>query len=119
MHYQPVVSLENGCIVGAEALVRWPQPDGTLMSPDIFVPLAEQTGLISQLTDVVAEKVVNEIGPWLHQHPELHIAVNLSADNLNSDTLLNQFNAGYTRAGLAKGQIAVELTERAFARPDV
>lgn len=119
VHYQPVVSLESGNIVGAEALVRWPQPDGTLMSPDIFVPLAEESGLISQLTNMVAEKVVNEIGPWLHQHPALHIAVNLSADDLNSDTLLNQLNAGCARAGLAKGQIAIELTERAFARPDV
>jgi sensor c-di-GMP phosphodiesterase-like protein len=56
VHYQPIIALSSGKLVGAEALTRWPQPDGSHLSPDIFVPLAEQTGLISQLTQLVFEK---------------------------------------------------------------
>jgi sensor c-di-GMP phosphodiesterase-like protein len=56
VHYQPIVALCSGKVVGAEALARWPQPDGSSLSPDIFVPLAEQTGLISQLTQLSLKK---------------------------------------------------------------
>ena len=73
VHYQPIVALCSGKIVGAEALTRWPQPDGSSLSPDIFIPLAEQTGLISQLTQLVIEKVFEDMGSWLHLHPDQHI----------------------------------------------
>ncbi len=57
VYYQPIVSLEDGKIAGAEALARWQQPDGTFLSPDIFIPLAEQTGLITRLTEDIVRKI--------------------------------------------------------------
>ncbi len=55
VHYQPIVSLANGKIVGAEALARWPQTDGSWLSPDSFIPLAQQTGLSEPLTLLIIE----------------------------------------------------------------
>ncbi|WP_459610294.1 EAL domain-containing protein, partial [Enterobacter asburiae] len=69
VHYQPIVALCSGKFVGAEALTRWPQPDGSSLSPDIFVPLAEHPGLISQLAQLVIETVIEDMGHWLQRHP--------------------------------------------------
>lgn len=62
VHYQPIVALCSGKLVGAEALMRWPQPDGSNLSPNLFVPLAEQTGLISKLTQLVVNEVFEDLG---------------------------------------------------------
>ena len=70
VYYQPIVSLEDGKIAGAEALARWQQPDGTFLSPDIFIPLAEQTGLITRLTEDIVRKIFADLGPWLRHHPQ-------------------------------------------------
>ncbi|MBS4953735.1 MAG: EAL domain-containing protein [Klebsiella pneumoniae] len=85
VHYQPIISLQEGKIAGAEALARWQQPDGTFLSPDIFIPLAEQTGLITQLTEDIVRKIFADLGPWLRQRPEVHISINLSVDDLFVD----------------------------------
>ncbi|WP_257896307.1 EAL domain-containing protein, partial [Enterobacter chuandaensis] len=87
VHYQPIVALCSGKIVGAEALARWPQTDGSNLSPDIFVPLAEQTGLISQLTQLVMEKVFEDMGHWLQLHADQHISINLAPADLTSGNL--------------------------------
>jgi len=87
VHYQPILALGSGRIVGAEALARWPQPDGSSLSPDIFVPLAEQTGLISQLTQLIVEKVFEDMGHWLNRYPDQHISINLAPDDLISGKL--------------------------------
>jgi len=119
VHYQPIVALASGKIVGAEALARWPQPDGSNLSPDIFVPLAEQTGLISQLTRLIVEKVFEEMGNWLHLHPEQHISINLAPADLISDKLPPLLSERLNKWQVQPGQIALELTERGFADPKV
>ena len=60
VHYQPIISLSTGKIVGGEALARWPQTDGSYLSPDIFITLAQQTGLTEQLTRLIIETVFEE-----------------------------------------------------------
>ena len=92
VYYQPIVALCSGKLVGAEALMRWPQPDGSDLSPNLFVPLAEQTGLISTLTQLVVNKVFEDLGAWLHHHPELHISVNLSPADLTSPRARSPLN---------------------------
>lgn len=79
VHYQPIVSLANGKIVGAEALARWPQTDGSWLSPDSFIPLAQQTGLSEPLTLLIIRSVFEDMGDWLRQHPQQHISINLES----------------------------------------
>lgn len=115
--YQPIVDLENGKIVGAEALARWPQTDGSWLSPDIFIPLAEQTGLITRLTTHVVEKCFADLGAWLHAHPDQHISINLCAADLGSASLRQVLEARLQRWHVAPSQVALELTERSFVDP--
>jgi sensor c-di-GMP phosphodiesterase-like protein len=117
VHYQPIVALDSDKITGAEALVRWPQPDGSLLSPEIFIPLAEQTGLITRLTRLVIEKVFEDMGEWLHHHPEQHISVNLSPADLFCDELPPLLGRLLNQWQIQPQQIALELTERGFADP--
>ena len=104
-------------MVGAEALARWPQADGSFLSPEIFVGLAEQTGLSKQLTQLIIESVFDDLGKWLHQHPEQHISINLESDNLTSETLPTLLSQKVNHWQIKPSQIALELTERAFADP--
>ncbi|WP_348253677.1 EAL domain-containing protein, partial [Salmonella enterica] len=72
--YQPIVPLTSGKIAGAEALARWQQADGTFLSPEIFIALAEQSGLTEPLTRLIIETVFGDMGSWLKSHPEQHIS---------------------------------------------
>lgn len=119
VYYQPVVNLSNGRVAGAEALVRWPQPDGSMLTPDIFIPLAEQTGLISRITRQVVQSVFRDLGDYLHVHPDMHISINLAPEDLFSDDLLNLLTPLLARWQVEPQQIALEITERGFADPKV
>ncbi|WP_318392388.1 EAL domain-containing protein [Enterobacter sp.] len=119
VYYQPIVTLGSGKIVGAEALTRWPQGDGSFLSPDMFIPLAEQTGLMPQLTTLVIEKVFEDLGDWLHQHPEQHVSINLNPGDLTSPDLPARLHEQLARWQIAPSQIALELTERGFADPAI
>ena len=79
MHYQPIIELDTGICVGAESLVRWRRPDGSLVRPDLFIPLAEEAGLIEALTDQVIDHVIADMRELLVQDRTAHIAINLAA----------------------------------------
>lgn len=119
VHYQPIVELSSGKLVGAEALARWPQPDGSSLSPDIFVSLAEQTGLISDLTRLIIEKVFEDMGSWLHLHPDQHVSINLAPADLTSGKLPPLLSRLLNHWQVQPQQIALELTERGFADPKI
>lgn len=119
VYYQPIVALESGKVVGAEALARWPQADGRLLTPDIFIPLAEQSGLMPQLTQLIIETVFSDLGPWLQRHPDLHVSINLDPGDLVSKNLPTLLSTQLTRWQLSAPQIALEITERGFADPKV
>ena len=119
VHYQPIVELSSGKLVGAEALARWPQPDGSSLSPDIFVSLAEQTGLISDLTRLIIEKVFEDMGSWLHLHHDQHVSINLAPADLISGKLPPLLSRLLNHWQVQPQQIALELTERGFADPKI
>lgn len=77
--YQPIFDLDSRNCVGAEALLRWRRPDGTLTSPDLFIPMAENTGQIRQMTDFVLQRLLEQLGQLLRANPQLYISVNLAA----------------------------------------
>lgn len=110
--YQPIIELDSRRCVGAEALVRWRRPDGTLTSPDLFIPLAENTGQIRQITDFVLQRVLEQLGQLLRSHRNLYISVNLAA----CDVMVPRIGRVAARLlalhRVAASQIAFEVTER-------
>lgn len=117
VYYQPIISLKTGKVVGAEALARWPQADGSYLSPEIFVALAQETGLSEPLTRLIIESVFDDLGKWLRQYPHQHISINLESADLTSETLPALLSQKVNHWQLKPAQIALELTEREFADP--
>ncbi|MGF6172341.1 EAL domain-containing protein [Ensifer sp. 4252] len=114
VHYQPLIEMKTGICVGAEALVRWRRPDGSLVRPDTFIPLAEEGGLIQAITDQVIDGVIKDLGSVLVADRSLHIAINLSADDIKSGRVLPVIQAALANSGILTEQIWLEATERGF-----
>ncbi|MEE4374443.1 EAL domain-containing protein [Pseudomonas alliivorans] len=110
--YQPIFNLGTRQCVGAEALVRWHRPDGTLTSPDLFIPLAENTGQIRQITDFVLQQTLEQLGPLLRANPQLYISVNLSACDVMSARIGRVTARLLALHKVPARQIAFEVTER-------
>jgi len=113
--YQPVMALDDGRCVGAEALVRWRMPDGSVVLPDRFIPMAESVGVIHAITTCVIEAVLADLGPHLAADPAMHVSINLSPDDFRAHDTLPAISAALARAGVRAGQIWIEVTERGFA----
>ncbi|WP_115563232.1 EAL domain-containing protein [Xanthomonas arboricola] len=114
VHYQPIIALDDGRCVGAEALVRWQQPDGVLVPPDAFIPLAEESGLILPITDLVVAEVIRDLGPTLAADPALHVAINVSAGDIKSGRVQSVLAQALQGTGVNSGQLWVEATERSL-----
>jgi sensor c-di-GMP phosphodiesterase-like protein len=114
VHYQPIVELRTGKCVGAEALVRWKQPDGSLVRPDLFIPLAEESGLITAITDQVIALVVLDLNKLLVADRSIHIAINLSATDVSTARVLGVIEKALLHTGIQSRQIWLEATERGF-----
>ena len=110
--YQPIFDLDSRNCVGAEALLRWRRPDGTLTSPDLFIPLAENTGQIRQMTDFVLQRLLEQLGPVLRANPQLYISVNLAACDVMVPRIGQVMARLLTLHRVAAQQIAFEVTER-------
>ncbi|WIM92949.1 bifunctional diguanylate cyclase/phosphodiesterase [Actinoplanes oblitus] len=110
MHYQPIVDLESGRIVAAEALLRWTRPDGTAVSPAHFIPLAEQSGDITLLGEWVLGRVCSDLtGLWAaHRLP---VTVNISAHQLRDAGFATRLLERLERAGLPGAALIAEITE--------
>jgi sensor c-di-GMP phosphodiesterase-like protein len=114
VHYQPIVELKTGICIGAEALVRWRRPDGSLVRPDLFIPLAEESGLIMPITDQVIEAVILDLSSMLVEDRTLHIAINLCAADIKSGRILDVLKDRLANTGIRTQQIWLEATERGF-----
>ncbi|MEP9374979.1 EAL domain-containing protein [Mesorhizobium sp. KR1-2] len=118
VHYQPIVELSTGRCVAAEALLRWPQRKGEMMNPDTFIPLAEATGLISRLTDLVIEIVMKEMGSLLRNDRHFHISINIPAGDMESGRFLPGLAAVVRKEGVDPSQVWLEVTEGGFINAD-
>lgn len=109
--YQPKVDAE-GFPYGVEALLRWHSPEHGLVSPDKFIPLAEETGLIDPITEFVLSTACWQAMEWVEKgYPQLTIAVNLSARSLKDEALADKVDHIFRRAGLPADRLEIELTE--------
>ncbi|EYC51313.1 hypothetical protein AZ34_09595 [Hylemonella gracilis str. Niagara R] len=112
LHYQPLVDLQTGRCIGAEALLRWRRPEGTPMSPDLFIPVAERSGLIRAITDYVIDQAVRDLPMLLAQQPGFHLGINFSAQDLEHDGSVTQLLRRLREMQAPAGSLVVEITER-------
>ncbi|WP_310631228.1 EAL domain-containing protein [Paraburkholderia sp.] len=111
---QPIVDLQSGRCVGAEALVRWTLEDGTVIAPDTFIPMAESLGLIQPITDRVIESVFEGAGALLARRRDLHVSINVTRDDLMSSRALQSLQSGFAKHDVRREQIWFECIERAL-----
>jgi EAL domain-containing protein (putative c-di-GMP-specific phosphodiesterase class I) len=117
VHYQPIIALRSGRISGVEALVRWRHPERGMLSPDRFIPLAEETGVINSVGRLVLEEACRE-GVILQrscpQTPELTVSVNVSARQLQQPEFSAEVMGILSDTGLAAESLLLEITESAM-----
>lgn len=112
LYYQPIVNLQNGEISTVEALLRWPQPDGSMIAPDKFIPLAESSGLINELGSWVLQQACIDCAKQRKQgFSNLRVAVNISAIQFKDGQLKNIVEMALREADLPPQALELELTE--------
>ena len=114
VHYQPIVSLETGSVEGFEALLRWRHPEHGLISPDKFIPVAEETGLILPIGLWALHEACRQMFEWQEQFPQarpLFISVNLSGRQFSNPDLIEQIRQALRTTGLDPRSLKLEITE--------
>jgi len=111
VHYQPQIDLESDRVCGVEALVRWQHPERGLIGPDQFIPIAEQTGVMREVTAAVLEQALAQHRAWLDDGHELTMAVNVSATNLVDAAFLRDLQRELERWRTPANMLSLEITE--------
>ncbi|MEY2860339.1 MAG: hypothetical protein RL392_797 [Pseudomonadota bacterium] len=113
MFYQPIMAIGNLQISHVEALVRWKDPEIDLISPDAFIPLAEETGLIVELGAWVLDESCRQLADWYGQglDPKIGVAINVSGRQVPQGLPLDLIKTTLTRYGLTGQQLSIEITE--------
>ncbi|HXZ98886.1 MAG TPA: EAL domain-containing protein [Candidatus Binatia bacterium] len=112
LHFQPLISMADGAIVGCEALVRWWHPGRGLIAPDNFIPVAEETGLIGGIDTWVMRTACAQVAAWRRSGlGDLFVAVNVSGRELGSGDLVDRVEAALWESELPGNRLEVEVTE--------
>jgi len=112
VHYQPQIAMQDGRIIGAEALLRWTHPELGAVSPAEFIPIAEDSGQILQIGEWVLRTAVQQLKTWMNQGlPAMVMAVNLSAVQFRHPNLIEMVTRILDEAGVPAELLEIELTE--------
>ena len=111
LHYQPFIDLVSGEAVGAEALVRWNHPELGLLLPAEFIPLAEESGLITELGQWAFREACRQSRKWSQENPNFTVSVNLSGRQFNERGLLDEMDSAFEAEGVLPSSIELEITE--------
>jgi diguanylate cyclase (GGDEF)-like protein/PAS domain S-box-containing protein len=117
VHYQPIVSLDTGCVLGVEALARWRHPDWGWIEPTEFVAIAETDGLITQLGQNVLWQAARQAARWHDRFPDalpLGVFVNVAPGELAKPDYAIMVQATLAELGLPPSRLGIEITERTF-----
>jgi diguanylate cyclase (GGDEF)-like protein/PAS domain S-box-containing protein len=115
LHFQPILDTRSKRLIAAEALLRWPAPQGQQLSPDIFIPIAEQNGFIVKLGDWVLQKACEQHREWREQGlPPIHIGINLSAMQFREADLIGSLSRGIEENQIDPHFLSVEISDRVF-----
>jgi sensor c-di-GMP phosphodiesterase-like protein len=111
-YYQPIVDIRSGKLRGAEVLVRWRKPDGTLVLPEACIPLAESSGLILDMTTDLMRRVCAEAGEALGCRPAMKISFNFAGQLFGGDAIVKEVRNIFSGSPIKLSQVVLELTER-------
>jgi diguanylate cyclase (GGDEF)-like protein len=113
LHYQPIVDLAGGAVLGVEALVRWERPNGRLLMPGDFISIAEESGFIIPIGAWILERACLDTRAWQTRHdlPGLFVTVNLSARQFQDPGLTDQVSNALAASGLDPNALVLEITE--------
>jgi diguanylate cyclase (GGDEF)-like protein len=107
LHYQPIVRAERGAIAGVEALLRWTHPTRGPIPPSVFVPVAEEAGLMDRLGEFVLRRAIADAARW----PDLYVSVNLSPVQIRDRGFVDVVSAVLKESGLEPSRLVLEMTE--------
>jgi sensor c-di-GMP phosphodiesterase-like protein len=111
-YYQPIVDIRSGQLRGAEVLVRWRKPDGSLVLPGSFIPLAESSGLIRAMTFDLMRRVCVEAGSTIGRRPALKISFNFAGALFSDETIIRDVRNTFSISPIKLSQVVLEVTER-------
>ena len=111
-YFQPIVDIRSGRLRGAEVLIRWCKSDGTIVPPATFIPLAESSGLIIEMTRALMRRVCREAGAVLGARPHLKVGFNLTARHFANEEIVDDVRKIFKHSLLKLTQIVLEVTER-------
>ncbi|WP_204140869.1 bifunctional diguanylate cyclase/phosphodiesterase [Halomicronema sp. CCY15110] len=120
VYYQPIVNLATRQLVSTEALIRWQKPDGSMVPPDEFIPLAEELGLIAPIDQWVLQTASRQLQTWHPLQPAqaqpLKISINLSSQQINQNASLIELENALEALGAVRQNIRLEVTESVFIK---
>ena len=114
LYYQPKIHLNSGEVAGVEALLRWTGEHGK--PPSVFIPVAEQTGFIREITRWVIAEAVNQCSEWKKQGLHIPVSINFSSRDLSNSSMGNFLNQCMKKGSLPHSQITIEVTESSIMR---
>lgn len=111
LHYQPMACCPSGQVIGVEALIRWQHPLRGMIPPDVFIPVAEDIGLIEALGAWVLDRACTQARAWQDQGMPVRMSVNLSGQQISRGALVPLVQSALERSGLPPGMLELEITE--------
>ncbi|QIG38487.1 EAL domain-containing protein [Microbacterium sp. 4R-513] len=109
--FQPQIALDTGRVAAAEALCRWTHPVLGSVPPDVFIPLAERTGVIEAIGNFMLNESLDALTSWQRSNGEITVSVNVSPLQLEADTFVTQVAEGLQRTECAPARLTLEITE--------
>ncbi|MFV2092590.1 MAG: EAL domain-containing protein, partial [Hyphomicrobiales bacterium] len=110
--YQPIVDAHTGRVSGCEVLVRWRKPSGELVRPDLFIPQAESTGQIIEITRQLMHQVSRDMAPICAVQPDFYTSLNLVAEHFTSNEIVSDIRQKFSTGAMTPANLVVEITER-------
>ncbi|MBR2566373.1 MAG: EAL domain-containing protein [Paenibacillus sp.] len=112
LYYQPQIRTQDGQMIGVEALIRWQHPIKGLLAPDVFIPLAEETGLIYEIGNWTLREACRQMKAWhASDGPRIPVSVNLSSQQFHQPNLVEQVQNALSETGLEAKYLELEITE--------
>jgi EAL domain-containing protein (putative c-di-GMP-specific phosphodiesterase class I) len=116
LYYQPIFNLRNACVTGVEALLRWEHPERGLLTPEVFIDVLEESGMIVEIGRWVLAEACRQTASWHRNGWELDVSVNLSFRQLAAESLADDVREALDSSGLPPSSLILEIAESSIMR---